>query len=238
MPHMFVNRPRLHDLTKGQTDLRDQFRWETINAVFYKLGGIIFVIGSILFFPAFERFANIGAWTFFIGSLLYLIVTVHDLLEVRRHWQASERHDHSEILEYVAAASYVWGTVLFTVGSIFFLSWVGLFTAGAWCFVLGSLLFVIGACINVLQIVQARSLITLQLMNLTAVSFVAGSILFTVASVPYLWTMENAADRETLYSFLAWQYLIGSVLFLLGGVLNYWRAYIIIQNEIAVQSSG
>jgi hypothetical protein len=34
--------------------------------------------------------------------------------------------------------------------------------------VIGSLLFVLGACINVLQIVQARSLATLQLMNLTA----------------------------------------------------------------------
>jgi hypothetical protein len=54
MPHLFVNRPRLHDLTKGRADVRAQFRWETINAVLYKIGGIIFIIGSILFFPRFE----------------------------------------------------------------------------------------------------------------------------------------------------------------------------------------
>ena len=232
MPHMFTNRLRLHDLTKGRQDVRAQFRWETINAVLYKIGGFIFIIGSVLFFPRFEAYADIGAWTFFVGSLLYLVVTVHDLLEVRRHWRMTDHHGRDAILEYMAASSYVWGTILFTVGSIFFLSAVGWFQAGAWTFVAGSLLFVAGACVNVLQIVQAQSIITLQLMNLTAVSFVVGSVLFTVASVPYLWEVKAASDRTTLYAFLAWQYVIGSLLFFMGGVFNYWRAYVVMQKEI------
>jgi 23S rRNA G2445 N2-methylase RlmL len=123
--------------------------------------------------------------------------------------------------------------VLFTIGSVFFLSAVGWSIAGAWCFVTGSLLFIAGACINVLQIVRARSLITLQLMNLTAVTFVVGSVLFAVASVPYLWDIKDQAYRTTLYAFLAWQYLIGSLLFLMGGVFNYWRAYVVITKEKA-----
>ncbi len=45
----------------------------------------------------------------------------------------------------LAAVSYVTGTLLFTFGSIFFLSTVGLFTVAAWFFVIGSLLFVAGA---------------------------------------------------------------------------------------------
>ena len=238
MPHLFVNRPRLHDLTKGRADLHAQFRWETINAVLYKIGGIVFIIGSILFFPRFEAYADIGAWTFFVGSLLYLVVTVHDLAEVRHHWRMSHHHARDEILEYTAAASYVWGTILFTVGSVFFLSAVGWYIAGAWCFVFGSLLFILGACINVLQIVQARELLTLQLMNLTAVTFVVGSVLFTVASVPYLWDVETQPIRTTLYAFLAWQYLIGSVLFFMGGVFNYWRAYVVMRETIRGQHYG
>ena len=103
------------------------------------------------------------------------------------------------------------------MGSIFFLSTVGWFQAAAWTFMGGSLLFVVGVCINVLQIVQSKSLITLQLMNLTAISFVVGSVLFTVASIPYLWAVKAPADRTTLYIFLAWQYLTGSLLFF------YWR---------------
>jgi hypothetical protein len=221
------------NLVGESADLRSQFRWETINAVFYKIGSIVFIVGSILFFPRFEAYADIGAWTFFCGSLLYLVVTGHDIAEVLRYRREDNSPSLRQNLEFTAAASYLIGTLLFTVGSIFFLSQVGWFIPGAWCFVVGSLLFVLGACINVLQIIQAGSMLTLQLMNLTAVSFVAGSILFTVASIPYLWSAKNIADRETLYTFLAWQYLIGSALFLLGGIFNYWRAYVVIRSEIA-----
>ena len=230
VPHLFVNRPRLHDLTSDDADLRAQFRWETLNAVIYKIGGVTFIVGSILFFPRFEEYGDLGVWTFFGGSLLYLVVTGHDLAEVWRRWRGRAEHDRDEILERISAASYAWGTVLFTVGSVFFLSKVGWFTAGAWCFVIGSLLFVLGACINVLQIVHADSLVTLQLMNLTAISFVVGSVLFVVASVPYLWSVQAEADRTMLYTFLAWQYLAGSILFLLGGVFNYWRAYLVVRD--------
>lgn len=238
MPHMFVNRPRLHDLTSSSHELHAQFRWETINAVLYKVGGVIFVAGSVLFFPRFEAYADLGAWTFFFGSLLYLVVTGHDMAEAVRYQRQPGARSLIDRLELIAAAAYLFGTILFTVGSIFFLSLMGWFTAGAWCFVAGSLLFVLGACINVLQIVQANTLLTLQLMNLTAIAFVVGSVLFTVASIPYLWGIESAADRLTIYDFLAWQYLIGSILFLAGGIFNYWRAYIVVQEAIEARADG
>jgi hypothetical protein len=69
-------------------------------------------------------------------------------------------------------------------------------------------------------------------MNLTAVTFVVGSVLFAVASIPYLWEVQNPSLQVTLYAFLAWQYLIGSVLFFTGGVFNYWRAYLVVRDEI------
>ena len=59
-------------------------------------------------------------------------------------------------------------------------------------------------------------------------TFVVGSVLFTVASIPYLWDVKNPSLKTTLYAFLAWQYLIGSVLFFGGGVFNYWRAYVVV----------
>ena len=228
MPHMFVNRDRLYGLTKDRADLRAQFRWETINALLYKLGGLLFILGSFLFFPKMEAYKDLGAWIFFIGSLVYLVVTVHDMAEVNLHWRHARKHTMDGFLEYLAASSYVLGTVLFTVGSVLFLSFVGLTIAGAWMFVIGSLLFVLGACINVLQVVRLKSMITLQLMNLTAVSFVVGSTLFTVASIPYLWSIDTPTDKTTIHAFLAWQYLVGSVLFFLGGVFNYWRAYMVV----------
>lgn len=60
MPHMFVNRPRLHNLTKGRLDLEAHFRWETINAVIYKVGGVLFIIGSLFFSPVSKRTPTSG----------------------------------------------------------------------------------------------------------------------------------------------------------------------------------
>ncbi len=237
MPHLFANRPRLHDLSSLPTDVRAQFRWETINAGLYKLGGLVFIVGSILFFPRFEAYADIGAWTFFFGSLLYLIVTGHDMAEAIRYSLAPQRTSPS-VLELTASATYLSGTILFTVGSVFFLSQVGWTIAGAWCFVVGSALFVLGASVNVLQIVKASTLLSMQLMNLTAVSFVVGSVLFTVASIPYLWPVETHNDQRILYSFLAWQYLVGSGLFFLGGIFNYWKAYLMMRRAMGDPERG
>lgn len=232
MPHLFLNRSRAYNLKKDRANLRAQFRWETINAVLYIIGGIVFIVGSVFFFPRYQAYANIGAWTFVTGSLFYLIVTMHDFVEVRCYWRTNHHHDRDQILEYTAVVSYMWGTILFILGSVFFLSFVGYFKAGAWCFVSGSLLFVLAACINVLQIVKSDSIATLQLMNLTAVSFVVGSVLFTVGSVPYLWEVPAESGGTTLYAYLAWQYLIGSLLFFTGGVFNFRRAYLIVRERI------
>lgn len=223
---MFVNRPRIHDVVADTPEERRNLRWETINAIAYQVGGAVFILGSICFFPALSAYANLGAWVFFFGSLLYLLVTGHDLLEV--FLNAKENKDPATIwdrLEFWAAWTYLTGTVLFVIGSIFFLTNVDLPIAGAWCFITGSVLFIAGATINVLQIVEAEDLVTLQMMNLTALTFTVGSTLFAVASIPYLWSFANTADEVRVDGFLAWQYLTGSALFFIGGLFNYRRAY-------------
>jgi len=191
---------------------------------------VLFVVGSVLFFPRFSAWADLGAWIFFLGSILYLIVTGHDLAEARRH--ARDDIDSQERLQLAAAWTYVSGTLLFLVGSVFFLSWVGWERPGAWCFILGSLLFVAGAVVNVLESFDAADLVQLRLLNLTGLCYVVGSTLFVVASIPYLWELEEPAAARTLGAFLAWQYLIGSALFLLGGVLNYGRTFLMMRTAL------
>lgn len=229
MPHIFLNRPRVYDLIGTDPNPRSHFRWETINAITYEIGGLVFIFGSICFFPELSTWADIGAWTFLVGSLLYLLVTGHDLAEVLRTLRRSSALPTLRTqLEFWAAVCYVVGSLLFIFGSLFFLSVIGLLMTGAWCFILGSILFVAGAIINVLQIVQSPDIATLQLANLTAITFIVGSVLFVVASIPYLWTFSTEDDRLEVDEFLAWQYLAGSVLFFVGGLFNYWRAYRVI----------
>ncbi len=233
MPHLITNRKKLSDLTRNASETRSHSDWETINAACYGIGGVTFIAGSIFYFPRLGDYEDIGAYLFFLGSLLYLTVTVHDMLEVRRFWREYYTPSAADTLERIAAWCYFLGTLLFTVGSLFFLSWWAWYIAGAWLFVIGSILFVVGAGVNVLQIIQAPSLLCLQLMNLTAIAFVVGSTLFIVASVPYLWTFNNDIDKEKLFNFLAWQYVAGSALFLLGGVFNYFRTYTIQRGRTA-----
>ena len=68
-------------------------------------------------------------------------------------------------------------------------------------------------------------------MNLTAITFVTGSMLFAVASIPYLFNLQSSTDQRTVDAFLASQYVVGSVLFLLGGWFNYRRARIVASSQ-------
>lgn len=230
MPHLAANRPRVLDMMSRHPELGSHFLWEGINALVYAVGGVVFILGSVFFFPSLAAWEDVGAWCFVGGSLIYLVVNLHDAVEIAARWRRDREHDR---LETVAAGVYLLGTVLFTVGSALFLSEIDRIAAGAWCFVTGSLLFLAGACVNVLQIVRQRALVTLQLMNLTAICFIAGSLLFAVASVPYLWRVDGAGIRDLLFGYLAWQFVIGSALFLLGGVFNYWRAWLVMRAEVA-----
>jgi hypothetical protein len=240
MPHLIANRPRFYDLTRAPA-VRGQLLWESINAVTYKVGGVIFLVGSVLFFPAFSRWADLGAWLFVLGSLLYLAVNIHDAVEIIHHRRQMRRHPETIgqklsaaklKLESLATAAYLSGSVLFIVGSLFFLSKIDWIHAGAWCFIIGSLLFVVGALVNVLEIFEAQTFVTMQLMNLTAITFVVGSALFAVASVPYLWSFEAAADKRQVLNYLAAQFVLGSALFLVGGIINYLRACLVIRSQL------
>ena len=107
---------------------------------------------------------------------------------------------------------------------MFFFDFVGMIDAGAWCFIVGSLLFVVSAFVNVLQ-THDDTAAQRKLWNLTAVTFVAGSVLFATASIPYLWPIGGTAIATTLLTFLAAQYVVGSALFLAGGLFNFRRAW-------------
>ncbi|MEZ8991242.1 YrhK family protein [Vibrio breoganii] len=232
MPHVFSNRRRIMNLTANKKELASQFRWETINAIAYKVGGALFVIGSYFFFPDQAQYAHIGGVIFLIASLIYLVVNVHDMAEIRRYWKNHTAHNRQDKLEYFAGATYMLGTMCFVLGRVLGFEAVGYPLVSAWLFITGSLLFVFGASTNVFLIIRAESVELLQLMNLTSITFIVGSVLYAIASVPYLWAFESQVDHLLILNFLAWQYMIGSLLFLLGGVFNYWRAYLLMQRKI------
>jgi hypothetical protein len=232
MPHLIANRRRAYNLLTRSEEVRQHFVWESVNAVLYILGGLTFVGGSLFFFPALAPEEDWGVSAFFLGSILYLVVTGHDALEVRRYPSMLPQRSREARLERVAAICYLLGSVLFLVGSAFFFSFVSLVVPGAWCFVIGSLLFVAGAFVNVLE-VREDPPAARRLFNLTAVNYVVGSTLFTTASVPYLWSVDGQAIARTLFDYVATQYVVGSAFFLVGGVINFRRAWLVVSSRHA-----
>jgi predicted membrane channel-forming protein YqfA (hemolysin III family) len=225
MPHLFTSRPRQYSLFNEKALGINKFNTELTNAVLYLVGGVTFIIGSVCFLPQYENLFDIGAWIFFGGSLIYLVVTGQDLWESGKYMSTQTLLSIWDWLEFTAAIVYVIGTVLFIVGSLFFLSHIDMIVAGSWCFIIGSLLFLIGACVNIIEIAKASSLVKLQLLNITAIAFALGSTLFLVASIPYLWQPIEMQEEWLLFTYVAWEYIVGSILFFVGGIINYYRLY-------------
>lgn len=222
MPHLITHRPRVANVMSGDEQAKSHKRWETTNAIFYAIGGLTFIGGSICFFPALEKYLALGSWLYFAGSVLYLLVTGHDLIEVFKYWRTHNTDTFADRIEQITAIAYVTGSLLFTVGSLCFLPAIDATLIGCWCFIIGSALFMLGGFINMLQVVEAPSLIYMQLFNLTVAQFIAGSALFLVATVPYFWHLAHPAQYQ-IDTLSAAQFLFASILFFTGAIAIYYR---------------
>lgn len=217
MAHHITNRRRSY--TSGSKS----FFWEGVNASTYLVGALCFLVGSVFFLPTFDAYSAAAAWLFVIGSLIYLGVALHDFVETLIYYRHNRQRGRKTILEFLTLTGYVIASVLFLLGSVCFLPNVFKEAWGAWGFIIGSTLFAAGATISVTQITEAGTMICLQLLNAVAICFVIGSILFLIASIPYLWPSGDLPQK--LFTYLAAQFIFASVLFLFGGVANFYRAY-------------
>jgi len=168
MAHHITNRRRSYK--SGS----QSFFWEGLNASTYIIGALFFVVGSVFFLPGFQQYPAAGAWLFITGSLIYLAVSLHDFAETFIYYRHNRQRGRKAHLEFLTLTGYVIASVLFLIGSVFFLPSVFKEAWGAWCFIIGSALFAAGATISVTQITEAGMLICLQLLNAVAICFVIG----------------------------------------------------------------
>lgn len=232
MPHVFLNRPRIFNLSE---EVVGHFKWEIINTVFYEIGGFILLAGSVLFLPKYAEIQYIGSWLFVAASVFYLTVSAHDILEIFRHRSTIDLD--SDLLDIIAATAYLIGAICFILGSLFFLPVVELFLFGAYTFIIGSILFVVGAVVNSIQIFDSPTRESSLYANLTAVSYVIGSTLYLAGSIPYLWDFDNPEDSEIITRYLAELFIVGSILFILGGTFNIYRAKLVVDHYLQQEAT-
>ena len=247
MPHVFTARSRQFGLvrggfpppqstTAGEEALVEQEKknprnifWECFNTGTYFIGGYMFVAGSILFLPAYEEHVAIGSWIFVVASILYIVVSLHDLMEMIyfreeesvMHLPTAHLKRSISPVDFLAAFVYLLGASIFTVGSLLFLPSVGQYHPGAWCFIIGSLFFVVGALCNAWQIFEAQTAGQARYMLSVALCYTVGSVIFVLASIPYLFEFVSQKDETRIYQFLAGQYILGSIFFAIGGTINW-----------------
>lgn len=103
---------------------------------------------------------------------------VHDLVE--EFWNPSK----TKLIDVTAVFSYIVGSTLYILGSVYFLPQIGKVSTGAWAFIFGSILFLLVAVLNCMQIFESTTMWIARFDNLTAACYIIGSTMFLCASVP------------------------------------------------------
>lgn len=239
MPRHLVNRPRAFQIFHHGDYLAADSRpihltWEWFSAYLYVAGGVLLTIGSVLFLPPMEDYVADGSFLFVVASVFYLIVSLHDLAEIAKATTFCQpvKTTQEDLLEVGAGMAYALGAMAFIVGSILFLPSIDIGYPAAWCFIGGSVLFVVGACVNVWQTYDSPDKISLQYANLEAMTFVSGSCVYVCASIPYLYGFDSEQDAWEIFEMVALLYIWGSLLFLVGGVVNIFRLLAVHHNHL------
>ena len=210
----------------------------------YLLGGAIFLCGSIFYLPIFfdQDNGRLGTILFVIGSVLYLFLSSHDLwVSVRKSGTTGSSHNHaspaisifSHTIRSGGELYYTIGSLFFVIGSLAFLPELSHYRLASWCFVWGSMLFVVGSTLDAIQQAispsnKKKKRVVPELLR--ALSYLLGSTLFVVASIPYMFDYKSSDDRTLIYQFLSGQYIAGSLFFLVGGGIH---CYIGLQPDVA-----
>ncbi len=233
MPRLITNNHVKTQKQQGTKNIEKlpAFTTAYIFDIIYILGGITFLVGSLLQFPHIDAFGQYGMVLFIIGSVLYLVITGYQSVEAIKNYKGHSERKIWTRLRIIESLLYLIGTVLFLIGSVMFLDVIGETVIGAELFVIGSVNFAVAAVINIMEIINEEGFITMQLANGIAISFVLGSVLFILGSIPFIWQGEDLAGSSNLYRYVIWEYIVGSFLFLLGGVLAYIKTAVIIKDK-------
>mmetsp|Transcript_81811 Transcript_81811/g.231887 ORF Transcript_81811/g.231887 Transcript_81811/m.231887 type:complete len:262 (+) Transcript_81811:72-857(+) len=240
MPHLLIERLRsFAKLPSPLPRIRDSSVLVYSIEVLDILAAIIFVAGSVCFLPEYARNSYTyyeGCWLFIIGSALYGFICAVTLLEA----MIADGVQSFEVWENLL---YLLGSILFLVGSVMYVpteqqavvfhrsAYMSLeqlceaarlmdhkFLATVY-FIAGSVLFAFAAFTNALSQKRFDEWSCRMLSAVTSL-YMAGSLLFAMGSVAFL---PHMGCREPMVALGAWTFIVGSLFFLVGGVMSLWR---------------
>lgn len=200
------------------------------------LAGVIFVVGSVCFLPSYAKDLTVFMWgciLFVLGSVIYLLICTVTYYEaiMEKGFMTFEACEN---------ALYWLGSLVFTIGTILYwpkeahtrgIEQMKSYSLGVYFNFFspefeGSILFILGSCIFALAAfvngLSQRCFDTVEGQILTATTsfYMIGSLLFVMGSVAFL---PDLGCDETMLAIGAWNFIVGSLFFVVGGILSLWR---------------
>jgi len=244
MPHLQIDRlrsfPTLGSFSCNRKEYpTGAFLLEVLDII----AGIVFVIGSFCFMPPYSDDVDVflaGCILFVVGGAIYMVNCGLSF------WEAVNKHG-LWTLEGAENTNYLLGSWLFLVGT--FLYWpeeahykhienikdmslgqlLNLMSPefeGTLLFMAGSCMFAFGAFFNALNQREFDEWTSKLLSAITSL-YLGGSLLFCMGSVAFLPGLGCGRRMEKIG---AWNFVVGSFLFLMGGCLSLWRTTWISRN--------
>eukprot|EP00931_Biecheleriopsis_adriatica_P044991 TRINITY_DN25785_c0_g1_i2.p1 TRINITY_DN25785_c0_g1~~TRINITY_DN25785_c0_g1_i2.p1 ORF type:complete len:275 (+),score=49.93 TRINITY_DN25785_c0_g1_i2:28-852(+) len=240
MPHLVL------DVTSFRSQVRKLFTEHDKGITEYGLevldivAGLIFVVGSACFLPPFSHDLKVflmGCVAFVLGGAIYLAIAVFGVVLAYKDSSMDAHHLASQSL-------YLAGAITFEVGTIFYwpddadqvywafdLSMAKDLSLGAYfnlmspefegtlLFIAGSLMLAAAAFWNGLHLKELASSEG-RLLSLSTSLYMAGALFFVMGSVAFL---PEVGCNDMMVGIGAWCYIVGSLIYVAGGVVNLER---------------
>ncbi|ETO74678.1 hypothetical protein F444_09638 [Phytophthora nicotianae P1976] len=195
----------------------------------YFIGSLLFLLGSIFFFPEYSVMWNgnaglFGSWDFVIGCICFFTGANLDFIQTIRYNHGTPLR---QVLRAFTALFNYMATSIFILGGLYFLpSWYPKAPElGCWAFIIGCILFCIAAVSDILFICMTHEdprVTGFRITNLfcwgtvAALGTFVGALCFIIGSWFYLPKYINHVDKGTYYMNLAITfYVVGSVSFII-----------------------
>lgn len=222
MPLVLLERLRNCPLCCVPSTRRDR-RCAITLELFDILGGIVFIVGSVCFFPRYQQHALVpGCALFIVGSAIYVAVTGFILFEML-YEQKKGQAGKSEVFE---AGLYFAGSILFLVGSVLY--WPQEAEVRSWSDAVADVVLVDYDHDNrgpskVLSL--AAYLIHFEPHYQATLLFVVGSLFFVLAALTNLLRLWQKQDRSSYDApwwidvpVITWHYMFGAQFFFGGSI--------------------
>lgn len=244
MPHLLIERLRHTPLVVCFPSRKESPLYAYCIEFLDILAGVVFVWGSVCFLPHWAKDLHtflLGCVLFVVGAAIYCMICSFTVAEA--------------LLEKGFASFETWENALYLGGSWIFLAgtilywpskahyeyinelkeyslgqYFNLFEPefeGTLLFMIGSAMFAFAAYFNALS-QQRFDEWTSRMLTAISSLYMAGSILFVMGSVAFL---PHLGCSEQMVEIGAWMFIVGSVLYLIGGLLSLWRTHIVVNSS-------